>query len=117
MMTNFPCGQNVQLVKDDELQIYFQGNKLVGAWTVPIKLFPPPLILPPGCVILESTGDLRTVTDIMTYPSGYSMTRESNGFDAFVTFLHEKSKYSGPSTDGFLARDTIAKYVPSKQEK
>jgi hypothetical protein len=37
---------------------------------------------------------------------------ENNAFDAFVTLIHPVSKYSGPSTDGILVRDTIMTIIP-----
>jgi hypothetical protein len=38
---------------------------------------------------------------------------EANFFDAFVTFIHPASKYSGPGTDGIFTRDLImTKYPP-----
>jgi hypothetical protein len=42
--------------------------------------------------------------------SGVKMTFEGNGYDAFVTFFHPKSKYAGPGTDGIIGRDEIATY-------
>jgi hypothetical protein len=40
------------------------------------------------------------------------LINECNGFEAFVTFFHSSSKYSGPGTDGFLARDAIQTVYP-----
>jgi len=33
---------------------------------------------------------------------------QSNYLNAFVTFMHPKSKYSGPGTDGLFFRDVVA---------
>jgi hypothetical protein len=45
-------------------------------------------------------------------PSGYKSEIEENFFDAFVTFMHPSSKYSGPGTDGCFARDYILTNTP-----
>jgi hypothetical protein len=41
---------------------------------------------------------------------------KQNGFDAFVTFIHPSSKYSGPGTDGFLVRDYIMELTPQSSK-
>ena len=50
-------------------------------------------------------------------PSGFRNRLESNGFDAFVTFMHPASKYSGPGTDGFFIRDLVLTMTPPKKQK
>jgi sugar-specific transcriptional regulator TrmB len=107
-----PSGSNLQLVKKDELQVQLHGNILSAAWTVPIALIPQLLTLPPGCIMLEGYGNLRTEQFTLNLVSGYRMACETNGFDAFVTFLHPSSNYSGPGTDGFLCRDVIQTIYP-----
>ncbi len=42
-----------------------------------------------------------------TLPSGYQFKIDTNGFDAFVTLIHPKSKYTGPGTEGYLGIDEI----------
>jgi len=109
-----PAGSNVQLVEKDKLQIRVHGNFFFAGWTIPIRLLPSPYSLPPGCVLFEGYGDIKTQAYSITYPSGCILEIESNGLDAFVTFFHPKSKYSGPGTDGFLARDVaVTVYPPS----
>ena len=106
-----PAAQNVQLVKKDELQIRVHGNTLFAGWTIPI-LLSPSLSLPPSCVLLEGYGDVKTDTFTVLQPSGSRMRAEMNGLEAFVTFFHPSSKYSGPGTDGFLARECIMEHYP-----
>ncbi|MBN1244153.1 hypothetical protein JXA31_01005 [Candidatus Bathyarchaeota archaeon] len=109
-----PAGQNVQLVKKDKLQIRIHGNTLFAGWTVPIPLLHSSLNLPPACLLIEGYGDVKTDTYNMFSPSGYRTEIERSGFEAFVTFFHPSSKYSGPGTDGFFARDYVATtYLPS----
>jgi hypothetical protein len=110
-----PSGSNLQLVKRDELQVQLHGNILFAVWSVPIMLVPQLFILPPGCIMLEGYGNLRTETHTLNLASGYKMVNEYNGWDAFVTFLHPTSNCSGPGTDGFLCREVISTIYPPKQ--
>jgi sugar-specific transcriptional regulator TrmB len=102
-----PAGQNVQVAKKGELQIRVHGNTLFAGWTVPIPLFPAQNILPPACMLIEGYGEVKTAAYTIIQPWGGEFKAKQNGFDAFVTFMHPSSKYSGPGTDGFLVRDFI----------
>ena len=116
-MAGTPAGQNVQLVKKDELQVQIHGNTLFVGWTKKIPLITTQHSLPPSCLLIEGYGDLKTDSYTMFSPSGYKTEVERNGFDAFVTFFHPASKYSGPSTDGFFARDYVATTYPPSTKK
>ena len=62
--------------------------------------------------------DLKSDSFTLFFPSGYKSVVERNGCEAFVTFFHPSSKYSGSGTDGFFARDYVATtYPPSMQNK
>ncbi len=111
-----PAGQNTRLIKKDEVEIKIHGNTLFVGWTVPISLYPPKLILPPGCMLIEGYGDVKTTAYTVVPPSGYKIVREENYLDAFVTFFHPASKYSGPGTDGYLIRDSIITIYPPKTQ-
>ena len=108
-----PAGRNVRLAKKDELQIRVHGNTLFAGWTVPIPLFPSQYILPPACILVEGYGDVKTAAYTIIGPSGAGFTAKQNGFDAFVTFIHPSSKYSGPGTDGFFVRDFVGDVSPN----
>ena len=113
MFAGTPAGQNVQLVKKDELQVRVHGNTMFAGWTVPISLYPPPYVLPPACLLIEGYGNAKTVAITLLHSSGFKSEIEQNYFDAFVTFMHPSSKYSGPGTDGCFIRDLImTKYPP-----
>jgi hypothetical protein len=117
-MAGTPAGQNVQLFEKDEIQIQIHGNTLFAAWARQIPLFPQQYILPPSCLLMEGYGALQTDSYTMFSASGYKTEIERNGFAAFVTFFHPASKYSGPGTDGFFARDYVATiYPPSGQNE
>lgn len=107
-----PAGQNVHLVKKDELQIRFHGNTFFAGWTKPISLVPSKYTLPPACILLEGYGKLGTSVMDYALPSGAKVNIEANGFDAFVTFYHPVSKYSGPGTDGTIGRDVVMTIYP-----
>ena len=111
-----PLGQNLPLVKKDELQIRAQGNILFAGWTVPIPLYPLPKSLPPACIFFEGHGELITGV-VKTMASLTRMQKsEFSGFEAFVTFFHPSSKYSGPGTDGLLFRDILITSYPKHEE-
>ena len=110
-----PCGQNIITVKKDMLQVRVQGNTLLAGWTMPIALYPPQYSLPPCCILFEGHGELKTGRTKTSLPSGKTQVSEYNGFEAFVTFFHPSSKYSGPGTDGLFNRDHIMiAYPPPK---
>ena len=111
MMDGTPASKNVQLVKKNELQVRVHGNTLFAGWTKEISLFKK-LSLPPACLLIEGHGGLKTDSFTLLFPSGYKSEIERNGCEAFVTFFHPSSKYSGPGTDGFFARDYVATTYP-----
>lgn len=111
-----PAGQNFQLLKKDEIQIRVHGNTLFAGWTVPIQLHPSQYVLPPACILIEGYGEVKPTTVSLQYISGYRTQIEENYFDAFVTFFHPTSKYSGPGTDGRFVRDFIATSTPPTNE-
>jgi sugar-specific transcriptional regulator TrmB len=113
MFAGTPAGQNVQLVRKDEIQVRIHGKTLFAGWTVPIQLFPPQYILPPACLLIEGYGDVKTTGHTMVHDSGFKSEIEGNYFAAFVTFIHPASKYSGPGTDGLFARDFIMTKYPA----
>jgi sugar-specific transcriptional regulator TrmB len=98
---------NHQLANKDELYVRIHGNTLLAGWTVPIPLLPPPYKLPPGCILFEAYGQLKTGMFEVKTTWGRTHTYEFNGFEAFVTFFHQVSKYEGPGTDGLLYRDLV----------
>ena len=98
-----PAGQNVLRVKEHELRVWRQNNTLFAGWTVPIPVFPPKYVVPPAILLFEgygnSTHSKRTLSGL---PSGFKLTIENDGFDAFVTFISPASRYTGPGTEGRL---------------
>ncbi len=111
-----PATDNVILVDKDEIEILIHGNTMFAAWTFLIPLMGKYLI-PPACVIIEGYGNLKTSSFVATLPSGFDLKIDTNGFDAFVTFIHPKSKYSGPGTEGYLGRDEIMDLIPPSIKK
>ena len=111
-MEGTPAGENVQLVKKEELQIQISGITLFAGWTREIPLLNSLYILKPSFLLIEGYGNLKTDSYTLYSPSNYKTEVKRNGFDAFVTFFHPTSKYSGPGTDGFFARDYTAITYP-----
>ena len=116
MFVGTPAGRNVQLVKKDELQVRVHGNTMFAGWTVPIQLYPPSYVLPPACLLIEGYGDVKTLGVTLLNTSGFKSEIEENIFDAFVTFMHPSSKYSGPGTDGVFAREYIMTNFPPQKK-
>jgi sugar-specific transcriptional regulator TrmB len=100
-----------QLVKEDEIQVQMHGNALFCGWTIEIPLTQK-YTLPPGSILLEGYGDVKPNLLEIRYPSGYKLWNVYNGLEAFVTFFHPTSKYSGPGTDGFIFRDAVIEMHP-----
>jgi sugar-specific transcriptional regulator TrmB len=100
-----------QLVKEDELQVEMHGNALFCGWTMEIPLTTE-YTLPPGSILLEGYSDVKPDLLEIRYPSGYKLWNVYNGLEAFVTFFHPSSKYSGPGTDGFIFKDAVIEMHP-----
>ena len=107
-----PAGQNVQLVKRDELQVRVHGNTVFAGWTMLIPLLGSKYTLPPSCIMLEGYSRLKTGVVDYDSPSGVKTKSVFSGLDAFVTFFHPASKYSGPGTDGTIGRDIVVTLYP-----
>jgi sugar-specific transcriptional regulator TrmB len=114
MYSGMPFEKNYRLVKKDKLQVRVYGNNLFVGWTVPITLLPPKYVLPPGCLIFEGHGPVKSQALTTVNQAGYIAEVEQNLLEAFVTFMHPQSKYSGPGTDGAFFRDFIYKISPPK---
>ena len=107
-----PAEKNFQLFKKDQIEVRVHWNTLFAGWTEPIRLFPAKYNLPPACMLVEGYGDVKTTGFTFVFPSGFKFEIEANSFDAFVTFIHSASKYSGTGTDGVLVRDYISSNFP-----
>jgi len=114
VMAGTPAGQNVQLIEKSKFQVRVHGNIVFAGWTVPIPLLPSQYILPPSCILFEGYSKIKTGTMSFVLPSGVKLHAEYNGLNAFVTFFHPSSKYSGPGTDGTIGRDVISTWYPPK---
>jgi sugar-specific transcriptional regulator TrmB len=107
-----PAAKNIQVIKKDEFQVQSYGNILFAGWTKSIPLIPPKYVLPPSCILFEGYGEVKSGLIKSGFPSGRKQTWEYNGFEAFVTFFHPSSKYSGPGTDGTFSREVILTSYP-----
>jgi sugar-specific transcriptional regulator TrmB len=114
---NTPAETNVQVVKKNEIEACIHGNTLFVGWTVNIPLLNGKYNIPPSCLQIEGYGKVKTSAYNATLPSGYIFKTQGNILEAFVTYLHPSSKYSGPGTDGAFGRDIILEfYPPNKQD-
>ena len=100
-----------QLVEKDDIQVHMHGNNLFCGWTMDIPLTQK-YSLPPGSILLEGFDDVKPNLLEIRYPSGYRLWNVYNGLEAFVTYFHPASKYSGPGTDGLIFRDAVIEMHP-----
>jgi hypothetical protein len=107
-----PASENIHVIKKEEFQVRVHGDTFFAGWTVPIPLYQTELILPPSCLLLEGHSKLTSGMTKFRFPSGIKVIAEHNGFDAFVTYFHPASKYSGPGTDGRIQRDIVTTFYP-----
>jgi len=106
-----PAGENSQLATEDQFQVRVQGNTLFAGWTMPIKLYQD-LVLPPSCILFEGYGKVMTGIMKTRALSGRTQIQEFNRLEAFVTYFHPASKYSGPGTDGLFNREIVLTAYP-----
>ena len=108
---NTPAAKNFHLVKREEIQFQLYENTFLASWILPIRLSDK-FTLPPGTIILEGYGEIKTKRVLLQYPAGTKYNIFYNAFDSFVTFLHKSSKYTGPGTDGLFLRDAFIEMFP-----
>jgi len=107
-----PAGQNVIVVKPEQLEVWKQDNTLFAGWTVPLPLLPPKYRLPPSCVLFEGIGSAKHQKTTTSWPSGFKTVAEYDNLEAFVTFINPSSNYAGPGTDGSLGTNVVATTTP-----
>ena len=103
--TNAPASSNYTLFKRNELQIQIHGKTLFVGWTKPITLLPDKEPLPPSALILEGIGKTKPQAFDLLQSNGVKDLNRLNYCDAFITFLHQDTKYQGPATEAFLAKE------------
>ena len=112
-----PAIKNIQVIGNDQFQVRVYGNTLFAGWTKPISLISKKYVLPSACLLFEGYGDIKTGVIEGHSLSGREQIWEYNGFEAFVTFFHPASKYSGPGTDATFSRDVVLTSYPSAVNK
>ncbi|MEJ2242797.1 MAG: hypothetical protein P8Y18_11755, partial [Candidatus Bathyarchaeota archaeon] len=113
----FPIGKNFQLVEKGQLQVLVQGTTFFVGWTKPISLFEPNCSLPPCCMLFEGFGNLNSGVIKNIHSSGRKQELWHNSYDAFVTFFHPKSKYSGSGTEGIIDVESVLLSYPPKSNR
>jgi sugar-specific transcriptional regulator TrmB len=110
-LAGLPARNNYHLFKRDELHIQTLGNTFFVGWTKPIPLLSTKKPLPPSVLLLEATGKIQSQSFEITTYDGLKQQHKLNYSDAFVTFIHQKTKYQGPSTDGSFLREIYLQYL------
>ena len=111
---NTSAGKNVLLFNKDEIQIQVQNNTLFAGWTKPIPLIPGKYFLPPSCILFEGFGDEKAGVFNNKITNNRNHEVMYNTIQAFVTYFHPSSKYSGPGTEGFIDKQMILTSTSSK---
>ncbi len=106
-----PAEINRHLVERDQINIQVHGNTLYAEWKMSIPIMQNKYTLPPAAFLLESYGKIRTQSYSTMYPNEVRNNWAINSFEAFVTFMHKDSKYTGPGTDGLLIRDAFIETI------
>jgi sugar-specific transcriptional regulator TrmB len=107
-----PAESNIILVDKDKLEACIHGNTLFVGWTSSIPLPNAKSSIPPSFLQIEGYGKVITDAYQASVPSGYTLKTEGNIMEAFVTYMHTSSKYSGPGTEGAFGRDVIIEVYP-----
>ena len=102
-----PAAKNIRLLREDQFHVRKSGNTLFAGWTVPIPLIPSKYVLPPSCILFEGYGKNLSGKLSTVLPSGRKNEVVYNCLEAFVTFFHPSSKYSGPGTEGFIDTELV----------
>lgn len=110
-MRGTPAEKNIRLINKDQIQIQVYGNTFFAEWKTPITLIPNKFTLPPAAFLLEAYGKIRTHSYSTSSPAGVKSNWIMNAFEAFVTFMHQESKYTGPGTDGLFIRDAYIETI------
>jgi sugar-specific transcriptional regulator TrmB len=95
---------NYHLFDKDDIHVQTLGNTFFAGWTKPIPLLSAQKPLPPSALMLEATGKIQSGS-FKIVEGGPKEQHKFNYSDAFVTFIHQKTKYQGPSTDGSFLRE------------
>jgi len=111
-----PLAANLQVFKEGEFQIQAHDNILFAGWTRSISLLSGKYTLPPCCLLFEGYGEVKPGVIRIFSPNGFEEKWEYNGLEAFVTFFHPSSKYSGPGTDGRLAKEIVITGYPTHHQ-
>ncbi len=102
------CEKNFTLVKKNQLIIKKYGTTLFAGWTIPIPLVPPKFVLPPSSILFEGYGEMKSgIFCLINHPSGRKQEGWYNTIDAFMTYFHPLSKYTGSGTEGYLDIDSV----------
>ena len=104
-LAGLPAANNYHLFKRDELHMQTLGNTFLVGWTRPIPLLSNQKPLSPSALLFETTGKIQSRSYEITLTSGLNQKQLFNYSDAFVTFIHQKTKYQAPSTDGLFLRE------------
>ena len=109
--TNMP--NYVHLVGKEKFNLITKGNTLFVGWTFPISLVDSKYVIPPSCVLFEGYGNVESGELTCHFPYGRRYEAAHNTFDAFTTYFHSSSNYSGLGTEAYISREFLLTAYPA----
>jgi hypothetical protein len=114
LFADTPTSGSVQILREHELQVYVHGSSFFAGWTTPIPLRILNSTIPPAGLLFEGYGEVRSGAVTRLSRQGRKQEIEYNRMEAFLTFFHPSSKYTGSGIDGFFDREMVfTSYPPS----
>jgi hypothetical protein len=103
---SFEVGGGAIQLKRYQLEIFRIGKTVFVCWTVPLEIpatgpnvfgnYPTPAVtIPPGCLVLQGYGDVKSATLSQSYPT-WSYVSVSQYYDAKASFICPRWHYCGP---------------------
>jgi hypothetical protein len=91
------------LVNKWQIQIFKIGKTVFMYWTIPLNMpattLTPEVVLPPGALVLQGSGEAQVNSGTVNFPSGWKMTSQTTSYDAKATFICPSWCFCGsPST-------------------
>jgi hypothetical protein len=91
------------LVEKWQIQIFRICKTVFVYWTIPLVMpattTTPEVTLPPGFLVFRGYGDAESSGGVVNFPSGWTSTTETTGYDAKATLFCPDWHYWGPAAE------------------
>ena len=102
-----PGQKNIIILNKNQLKIIVKENIIFVGWTTPIKMVRGKYVLPPGCILFETYGNVKSGIFKMIYPSNREQEVWYNNLGAFATYFHPKMNLVRSGTEAFVDRNVM----------